>query len=75
MIVTPAIDLRDSKCVQLVGGAYEHEVISLDDPVSVAIDWERRGFETLHVVDLDAATGSGSNRFGAGSTSTSSSRV
>ena len=62
MIVTPAIDLRDGKCVQLVGGAYEHEVISLDDPVSVAIDWERRGFETLHVVDLDAATGSGSNR-------------
>ncbi len=62
MIVTPAIDLRDGKCVQLVGGEYNREVVTLDDPLSVAIDWERRGFETLHVVDLDAATEAGSNR-------------
>lgn len=62
MIVTPAIDLRGGKCVQLVGGEYDREVVTLDDPVSVAIDWERRGFETLHVVDLDAATGNGSNQ-------------
>jgi phosphoribosylformimino-5-aminoimidazole carboxamide ribotide isomerase len=62
MIVTPAIDLRGGKCVQLVGGEYDREMVTLDDPISVATDWERRGFETLHVVDLDAATENGSNR-------------
>jgi phosphoribosylformimino-5-aminoimidazole carboxamide ribotide isomerase len=61
MIVIPAIDLRDGKCVQLVGGSYEREMITLENPISVAADWETRGFESLHVIDLDAATGEGSN--------------
>ncbi len=61
MIVTPAVDLRDGKCVQLVGGSYDHQIISLDDPVAAALKWRDEGFETLHVVDLDAATGNGSN--------------
>lgn len=61
MIVTPAIDLRDGRCVQLVGGSYDHQVIGLDDPVGVAASWETQGFAALHVVDLDAATGVGSN--------------
>jgi phosphoribosylformimino-5-aminoimidazole carboxamide ribotide isomerase len=62
MIITPAIDLRAGRCVQLVGGSYDNERISLDDPVQVAADWERKGFKTLHVIDLDAATGAGSNQ-------------
>lgn len=62
MIITPAIDLRGGRCVQLVGGSYDDERISLDDPVSVARDWERNGFNTLHIIDLDAATGKGSNQ-------------
>lgn len=62
MMVIPAVDLREGHCVQLVGGSYDREAIRLDDPVDVAARWERAGFRTLHIVDLDAATGHGSNR-------------
>lgn len=61
MMVMPAVDLRDGACVQLVGGSYDDERVRLDDPVAVARDWKRIGFRHLHVVDLDAATGRGSN--------------
>ena len=61
MIITPAIDLREGRCVQLVGGSYENERISLDDPIRVASEWEEKGFNTLHIIDLDAAMGCGSN--------------
>lgn len=61
MIVVPAIDLRDGCCVQLVGGSFDHEMIRLDDPVSIARKWENDGFHALHVVDLDAAMHKGSN--------------
>jgi len=61
MKVIPAIDLRDGACVQLVGGSYADERVRLDDPVGVARAWARVGLDTLHVVDLDAATGSGTN--------------
>lgn len=61
MIAIPAIDVREGACVQLVGGAYEQEIVRLEDPVAVARDWARIGFQQLHVVDLDAATGRGSN--------------
>jgi phosphoribosylformimino-5-aminoimidazole carboxamide ribotide isomerase len=62
MIVAPAVDLKGGRCVQLVGGRPEDERVSLPDPVSVARGWRDRGFRTLHLVDLDAALGSGSNR-------------
>ena len=62
MIAYAAIDLRGGRVVQLVGGRAEREVISLDDPVAVAQQWETAGFAALHVVDLDAALGSGDNR-------------
>jgi phosphoribosylformimino-5-aminoimidazole carboxamide ribotide isomerase len=61
MIAIPAIDLRGGACVQLVGGSYEHERVHLDDAVGVARSWASHGFRRLHVVDLDAATGRGSN--------------
>lgn len=61
MIVTPAVDLRNGRCVQLVGGSYDQQMIELSDPVGVAARWESDGFGTLHVVDLDAATNRGSN--------------
>jgi phosphoribosylformimino-5-aminoimidazole carboxamide ribotide isomerase len=62
MIAIPAVDLRDGACVQLVGGEYTAERIRLPDPVAVALDWEAKGFQALHIVDLDAATGRGNNR-------------
>ena len=61
MIAIPAIDLREGACVQLVGGDYAEERVRLSDPVAVAREWARYGFRRLHVVDLDAATGRGSN--------------
>lgn len=61
MIVIPAVDLRDGACVQLVGGSYAEERVRLGDPLAVARSWVRLGFPLLHIVDLDAATGKGSN--------------
>jgi phosphoribosylformimino-5-aminoimidazole carboxamide ribotide isomerase len=61
VIAIPAVDLKGGRCVQLVGGRPEDERISLPDPVGVARGWWALGFGVLHVVDLDAALGSGSN--------------
>jgi len=61
VIAIPAVDLRDSACVQLVGGSYMEERVRLDNPVEVARSWAHFGFARVHVVDLDAATGRGSN--------------
>jgi phosphoribosylformimino-5-aminoimidazole carboxamide ribotide isomerase len=61
MIVAPAVDVHAGRCVQLVGGRPEAEAVSLPDPVAVAERWWRAGFATLHLVDLDAALGSGDN--------------
>ena len=62
MQVIPAIDLRDGACVQLVGGSYADERVRIADPVAVAENWARLGFGRIHLVDLDAATGRGSNK-------------
>ena len=61
MRVFPAIDLRDGACVQLVGGSSDAEKIRVPDPVEVAHRWKTAGFQALHLVDLDAALGTGSN--------------
>ena len=51
----PAIDLINGKCVRLTKGDYEQKIIYHENPVEVAIEFERLGFERLHVVDLDGA--------------------
>jgi phosphoribosyl isomerase A len=61
MIAMPAIDLRAGACVQLVGGSYDAQRITLPDPIAVARQWRALGFRQLHVVDLDAATERGDN--------------
>ena len=61
MIAIPAVDLRDGACVQLVGGSFAQERVRIENPVDVARSWEHYGFHRLHVVDLDAAMGRGSN--------------
>ena len=48
--------------VQLVGGEYDREQVRLTDPLRIARHWALTGFTRLHIVDLDAATGRGSNR-------------
>src|SRR5829696_2728350 len=61
MIAILAVDLRDGACVQLVGGSYAEERVRLANPIDVMRSWENYGFRRLHLVDLDAATGHGSN--------------
>jgi phosphoribosylformimino-5-aminoimidazole carboxamide ribotide isomerase len=60
-LAIPAVDLREGRCVQLVGGRPEDERISRPDPVGVAAEWRAMGFGRIHVVDLDAALGLGDN--------------
>lgn len=55
MIVIPAIDLKEGKCVRLLQGRMEDATVYSDDPVSMAKHWEAEGAELLHVVDLDGA--------------------
>ena len=62
MIVIPAIDLRGGRCVRLFRGDYAAETVYDDDPVEVAVRFQTEGARRLHVVDLDAARGDGSNR-------------
>lgn len=61
MMVIPAVDVLGGRAVQLVGGKPGTEKISLPDPWNVAKGWEDKGAERLHIVDLDAAMGSGDN--------------
>lgn len=53
--VIPAVDLKDGKCVRLVQGDPRHRTVELDDPVSVALDWQEMGARRLHLIDLDGA--------------------
>ena len=53
--VIPAVDMRGGRCVQLVQGVPGSEMVSLDDPVAVALDWIAHGAKTLHLIDLDGA--------------------
>jgi 1-(5-phosphoribosyl)-5-[(5-phosphoribosylamino)methylideneamino] imidazole-4-carboxamide isomerase/N-(5'phosphoribosyl)anthranilate isomerase len=55
VILLPAVDVRDGKCVRLVQGDFGRETVYDDDPVAVATRWVAAGAEWLHVVDLDAA--------------------
>ncbi|MCL5033729.1 MAG: 1-(5-phosphoribosyl)-5-[(5-phosphoribosylamino)methylideneamino]imidazole-4-carboxamide isomerase [Bacteroidetes bacterium] len=55
ILVIPAIDLRQGKCVRLIKGEAGTEKIYSDDPVKMAIIWRGENFKALHVVDLDGA--------------------
>ncbi|HEY9164967.1 MAG TPA: 1-(5-phosphoribosyl)-5-[(5-phosphoribosylamino)methylideneamino]imidazole-4-carboxamide isomerase [Candidatus Kryptonia bacterium] len=55
ILVIPAIDLRNGKCVRLIHGEAGTEKIYSDDPVKTAIVWRGENFKALHVVDLDGA--------------------
>ncbi|TET29423.1 1-(5-phosphoribosyl)-5-[(5-phosphoribosylamino)methylideneamino]imidazole-4-carboxamide isomerase [Candidatus Aerophobetes bacterium] len=55
MLIIPAIDLKEGKCVRLVRGKLSKETIYSKDPIEIARKWVREGAERLHVVDLDGA--------------------
>jgi len=62
VIVVPAIDLRDGRCVRLLRGDPAGTVVYGGDPVAMALRFAEAGAPMLHVVDLDAALGEGDNR-------------
>ena len=55
MILFPAIDLKDGKCVRLVQGDMTRATVFHDDPAAQAAVFQNQGFEHLHIVDLDGA--------------------
>ena len=57
----PAVDVADGQAVRLVQGAAGSET-SYGDPLEAALQWQNDGAEWVHLVDLDAAFGRGSNR-------------
>ena len=57
MLIYPAIDIRDGKCVRLTQGAFDAEKIYFDNPYEVAKLWEEKGARILHIIDLDGALG------------------
>ena len=57
MILIPAIDLKNNKCVRLIRGKEEEQTIFNENPVKQAMFFEEIGCERLHVVDLDGAFG------------------
>ncbi len=60
LTLLPAVDVADGQAVRLVQGAAGSET-SYGDPVDAALAWQQAGAEWLHLVDLDAAFGRGSN--------------
>ncbi len=55
MLVIPAIDLKDGKCVRLRQGRMDDATVFSDDPVAMASRWVEAGGRRLHLVDLDGA--------------------
>ena len=55
MIMIPAIDIKNGKCVRLLQGRMDRETVFSDDPAAMAKRWVNEGAELIHVVDLDGA--------------------
>jgi phosphoribosylformimino-5-aminoimidazole carboxamide ribotide isomerase len=55
MLIIPAIDLKDGRCVRLQQGDMDSATIFSDDPVAMARNWAEQGARRLHIVDLNGA--------------------
>ena len=55
MMIIPAIDIKNGKCVRLLQGRMDAETVFSNDPSAMAIQWENQGAGMLHVVDLNGA--------------------
>ena len=61
MKIIPAIDLMNGQVVRLYKGDPNHKTVYSNNPVEIAKKWEKNGADMLHLVDLDATLGIGSN--------------
>lgn len=57
MVVIPAIDIKNGRCVRLLQGKMSEETVYSNDPSEMARKWFNMGAERLHIVDLDGAVG------------------
>jgi len=57
ILIIPAVDIKNGKCVQLVQGEPGTEQVVIENPHNVAKYWENRGASILHLIDLDGAFG------------------
>ena len=55
MIIIPAVDIKDGKCVRLLQGRMDQETVFADDPAVMAQKWADAGAELIHVIDLNGA--------------------
>jgi phosphoribosylformimino-5-aminoimidazole carboxamide ribotide isomerase len=55
MLIIPAVDIKNGRCVRLLQGRKDAETVFSDDPSAMAVRWETEGAQRLHVVDLDGA--------------------
>lgn len=55
MIVIPAVDIKNGKCVRLSQGRMDAETVFSDDPAAMARKWDALGADLVHVIDLDGA--------------------
>ena len=63
MNIFPAIDIIDGKCVRLTKGVLSNKTIYENSPIEMAKIYQDAGFNTIHVVDLDATLGKGNNNY------------
>lgn len=63
MIIIPAVDIKQGKCVRLLQGRMEETTLYSDDPVEMALKWQDQGAQLIHVVDLDGAFAKGIRNF------------
>lgn len=55
MLIIPAVDIKNGKCVRLTQGKPETAIVYQDNPIKAALYWQEKGARYLHIVDLDGA--------------------
>lgn len=55
MMIIPAIDIKDGKCVRLAQGDFDRVTTYGDNPLDMAVNWMQKGAELIHIVDLDGS--------------------
>jgi phosphoribosylformimino-5-aminoimidazole carboxamide ribotide isomerase len=55
LVIIPAIDIKDGKCVRLAQGDFDRVTIYADNPMDMALNWVQKGAELIHIVDLDGS--------------------
>jgi phosphoribosylformimino-5-aminoimidazole carboxamide ribotide isomerase len=55
LVIIPAIDIKDGKCVRLAQGDFDRITVYADNPLDMALLWKQKGAELIHIVDLDGS--------------------